>query len=149
MKYLYSIGFAILTTIIIQNQAIAQERLYKFGSSEWMVLDRATSLIWQGIPESGKTWQQALSYCEGKTYGGSNGWRLPNTNELLSLINYDKWGPATDFPQIPADAGFWTSTTFLGSTDHALVVSFVSGLTGKILKSEENILAICVRNFSK
>jgi hypothetical protein len=75
-----------------------------------VVLDRATGLFWQKDFATPKTWQQALAYCEGLIYGGYGDWRLPNVNELRSL--YDaKNNPASDFPDMPSDEYFWSSTS--------------------------------------
>lgn len=55
-----------------------------------IVTDSTTGLIWQATYSSdGKTWQQALSYCETLTYAGYSDWRLPNKNELASLLSLE------------------------------------------------------------
>jgi hypothetical protein len=55
-----------------------------------IVTDSTTGLIWQTTYSSdGKTWQQALSYCETLTYAGYSDWRLPNKNELASLLSLE------------------------------------------------------------
>ena len=77
-----------------------------------IVTDTETDLVWQKTYVSGKTWQQALSYCEELTYAGYSDWRLPNKNELSSLINYAKSNPASDFPDMPSE-DFWSSTTYV------------------------------------
>ena len=65
--------------------------------------------MWQKDYVSGKTWKEALSYCENLTYAGYSDWRLPNRNELASLINYDNVSPASDFPDMPS-LEFWSSS---------------------------------------
>ena len=86
--------------------------LSSFNSSskngDEIITDSKTGLIWQGNYESGKVWREALSYCENLTYAGYSDWRLPNTNELISLINYEEIYPASDFPDMPNN-GFWSS----------------------------------------
>ena len=44
-----------------------------------------SGLIWQKDSVSGKTWQEALAYCENLTYAGYSDWRLPNKNEVIYL----------------------------------------------------------------
>lgn len=80
-------------------------------SGDTIISDSTTGLIWQQTYETSKTWQEALKYCEDLTYAGKNDWRLPNKNELASLLNYDKSSsPYSDFPNMPKK-WFWGSTT--------------------------------------
>lgn len=65
------------------------------------VTDKLTGLIWSkdANPAAGsKTWQQALDYINtlnGQNYRGYSDWRLPNRNELESLVNRSQTNPAT------------------------------------------------------
>ena len=79
-------------------------------SGDEIVTDSATGLIWQKGHAAGKRWKEALEYCENLIYAGYSDWRLPNINELVSLANYDKHSPSSDFPDIPHEY-FWSSTT--------------------------------------
>lgn len=91
-----------------------------------IVTDTETGLIWQKTSISGKTWQQALDYCEKLTCAGYDDWRLPNKNELASLVNYAKYKPykpLSDFPYMPAER-FWSSSTHAKFTYEAWVVDF-------------------------
>ncbi len=92
-----------------------------------IVTDTETGLIWQKTYVSGTNWRQALSYCESLTYAGYSDWRLPNKNELASLINYEKYSPASDFPDMPSNNYFWSSSTYVSSTGYAWIVSFSLG----------------------
>lgn len=83
-----------------------------------IVTDSATGLIWQKGHASGKRWKEALEYCENLDYAGHTDWRLPNINELVSLMNYDRYAPASDFPDIPIEH-FWSSTTAIPSSGAA------------------------------
>ncbi len=82
-----------------------------------IVTDTATGLIWQKEHAAGKRWKEALEYCENLTYAGYSDWRLPNINELVSLSNYDKYSPASDFPDIPLEY-FWSSTTKMTTSEY-------------------------------
>ena len=80
-------------------------------SGDTIIYDSTTGLIWQQTYETSKTWQEAIKYCEDLTYAGKNDWRLPNKNELASLLDYDKSSsPYSDFPNMPKK-WFWSSTT--------------------------------------
>ena len=87
-----------------------------------MIRDLSTDLFWQKEPVKKATWKEALSYCEGLEYAGHTDWRLPNKNELLSLVDYSKTAAEAEeeggeeetsalssFPGMAADV-FWTST---------------------------------------
>lgn len=71
------------------------------------VTDKSTSLMW-AKNDSGKVmnWVEALEYAKTYELGGYTDWRLPNTKELQSLVDYEK----TTFPAINTDF-FNTSVT--------------------------------------
>lgn len=92
-----------------------------------MIRDLSTDLFWQKEPVKKATWKEALAYCESLDYAGHSDWRLPNKNELLSLVDYSKIAAEAEaeeeeeteeedeveavssFPGMTADI-FWTST---------------------------------------
>ena len=76
-----------------------------------IVTDKNSNLIWQKS-HTMLTWKEALDYCENLEYAGYCDWRLPNRNELLSLIDYDKTEPMSSFPDMIPEI-FWSSTTDL------------------------------------
>ncbi|KKL08907.1 hypothetical protein LCGC14_2571200, partial [marine sediment metagenome] len=70
-----------------------------------VVIDRATGLMWAadgdeaGCNESGILyWDEALPYAYNLTFAGFSDWRIPNINELGSIINFGKETPAIDQP---------------------------------------------------
>lgn len=101
-----------------------------------IVTDTATGLVWQKSYVSDKTWQEALSYCESLTYAGYSDWRLPDKNELASLVNYEKYNPASDFPDMPSYDFFWSSSTLVINTSLAWGVSFDSGYVSSSYKAD-------------
>jgi len=113
--------------------ATEQERFVTVNGAD-VVVDRATGLEWQADASStDMDWQDALEYCEfgaGAGVAESTDWRLPNVNELRSLLNYDKHGPATDFPGITEDNDgiFWSSSPYVYIESLAWGVSFASGI---------------------
>ncbi|MBO4441205.1 DUF1566 domain-containing protein, partial [bacterium] len=70
---------------------------YTIGE-DTVVLDRATNLIWNINRISNLKWVESLAYCENMDYAGFTDWRLPNRNEITSIINYNKYFPASDMP---------------------------------------------------
>ncbi|MBO4698843.1 DUF1566 domain-containing protein [bacterium] len=92
-----------------------------------VVEDSVTGFMWQGTDPSQKTWSEALQYCENLTYAGYRDWRLPNINELASLVSYEQSNPASEFPDMPASY-FWSSTfDAYDSTNKAWGINFKNG----------------------
>lgn len=58
------------------------------------VVDNITGLVWQrGQSPTEKTWFEAWAYCQNLTFpaiGGMTDWRLPNVEELLSIVDHSK-----------------------------------------------------------
>jgi hypothetical protein len=100
------------------------------------VTDNVTGLIWQQSDDDNKrTWAAAGSYCTNLTLAGSSNWRLPTTNELMSLIDYSVPypGPTIDslFSGTSASAsGYWSSSSHAGYPDSAWDVTFYYGYVG-------------------
>jgi hypothetical protein len=97
-----------------------------------IVTDNLTGLMWTkdaNLPNSSKTWQQALDYVKGMNIGtyynfGYTDWRLPNRKELYSLNDFSQW-----FPSLPSghpftnlgDSWYWSSSTRAGDPSLAWV----------------------------
>lgn len=114
------------------------------------VTDTATGLIWQkcsaglgttiGSCSTGSiatyNWSSAISYCEGLTLGGRIDWRLPNINELKSIVDYAKPStPTIDLNAFPntqngTNGTYWSSNTYAQTTNNVWVVFFSFGGTG-------------------
>ena len=106
-----------------------------------MVADNITGLVWQGCAAklsgsacgSGSatmyTWQNALKYCEGLSWGNQTDWRLPNVGELDSIVDNRRTTPPIDttaFPATPANY-YWSSSSNAGDTTLAWAVAFSYG----------------------
>ncbi len=112
------------------------------GNGDITVTDSITGLMWQQEYVANKTWQQALKYCEVLTYAGYDDWRLPNKNELASLLNHNKLvSPRSDFPNMPSD-WFWSSSTCNYS---AWAVGFYNGSVNSLFRDYITSV-LCVRN---
>jgi len=112
------------------------------GSTEQIVTDVVTGLIWQRSYVANKTWAQAMAYCEGLVYGGYSDWRLPNVNEILSLTDYNRSSPASCFPG-DSSLVLWTATSY-NDTTQALYLDLRSGAAIMARKNYKND-ARCVR----
>jgi hypothetical protein len=106
------------------------------------VTDTATGLMWQQLESGMMTWAAALDHCETLSLAGYGDWRLPNINELYSIVHHklepDEGVPLIDstfFPNAGA-APYWSSTTFVNYTDKAWKVDFSYGHILIHIKSE-------------
>lgn len=85
-------------------------------NNDGTITDKATGLMWQKT-DDGNTynWEEALEYAKNSDLANYTDWRLPNTKELQSIVDYDKKTiPAIDesyFVCTNPDSWFWTSTT--------------------------------------
>ena len=92
----------------------------RFELQEKKILDRLTGLVWSrdaNINTFPCTWQesfQQIKELSREYYGGYSNWRLPNRNELRSLMSYQARKPPLpdDHPFTNVFLGwYWTSTT--------------------------------------
>lgn len=92
------------------------------------------------------TWEQAISYCEGLSLGGSSDWRLPNVKELSSIEDFTKY-PVSNLTYFPAtqQSYYWSSTTDTSAGTNAWQVSFLGGSVGDTTPKTNSNYVRCVR----
>jgi len=116
-----------------------------FTAAEETVTDNVSGLIWQKQHVSSKSWSEALSYCEDASTDGKFDWRLPNRNELASLIDFTKTSDAASgLSSVPAQI-FWTSTSSITEATKAWTVDFADGSISETDKSTTKYV-LCVRS---
>jgi len=111
-----------------------------------VVTDNTTNLQWQDdVASVSKTWSEAIRYCETLSLNGLSDWRLPNKNELLSIVDYTKYDPAIDATFINVtSSSYWSSTANSSFTSHAWFVVFSYGYTYGDTKDNSTYVR-CVR----
>ena len=120
-------------------------------NSDQTVTDTKTCLMWQDDEDAKtvrKTWLDAIDYCENLTLGGYNDWRLPNYNELQSIIDYSRGNLLIDpiFQNVISGA-YWSSTTSVHNPHNAWYVVMHAGIIVLASKSDSFSLNIrCVRS---
>ena len=101
-----------------------------------IVLDTSTNLLWEDGADNKKSFSTALLYCQTKSIEHFiDKWRLPNYNELLSIVKFDNKNAKIDsaFNNTKVDGiSYWTSTlskTYydLNNTQRAWNINFASG----------------------
>ena len=110
------------------------------------VTDNLTTLVWQKCSRgqandavctgaaTTANWTSNLLYCDGLVLGGRDDWRLPNRNELLSLLDFGAASApqinATFFPNTNNVTPYDSSTTNpIGATTH-MHFNFDNGSVG-------------------
>jgi hypothetical protein len=96
-----------------------------FDLSDDTVTDNCTGLMWQRSTANPMSWQEALQYCEDLNFSGHDDWRLPNTFELYSLVNFNELGGTdTDIFELPGSGyyWYWTSTTYPSNDNNEVSV---------------------------
>ena len=104
----------------------------RFTDNGDCVTDNLTGLIWVKSPLADlRTWTNALSYADNLTLCGHQDWRLPNINELESLVNAQEpdqaaWLNTQGFTNVQPNY-YWSSTTLTLDTTRALYVPMWDG----------------------
>ena len=123
-----------------------------------MVEDTLTGLMWQGCSAglSGEdcavgttvqsTWSGALSYYDGLSWAGHDDWRLPNLNELSSIVDDRVVYPSIDMTAFPATfyGFYWSSSSGADDVTAAWSMDFGDGEADPHNKGIEDS-AQCVR----
>ena len=146
MSYAWRVDFGVgVRTVAVHYTAKGNNnymRAVRAGQSEPLgnlvdnedgtITDTETGLMWQKATAPGTyTWQDALAYAEGLELpiGGYTDWRLPNRNELQTLLDYSQYSPSINLllQTTTVSANYWSSTTDSGNTNYAWRVNFDYG----------------------
>jgi len=140
---------AIFLMILGLSSLVLAQEATPFTKTSDIVTDSRTTLQWQDNVDSNstvKSWEEAIAYCEDLTLESYSDWRLPNVNELKSIVDRTKKQPAIDTAfEYVTSAYYWSSTTNLGYKNQAMQVSFLDGRTDRASKAEIKSVR-CVRN---
>jgi hypothetical protein len=102
------------------------------------VSDLTTGLTWQQDSVQGIPWKDALAYCRDLNLGGYSDWRLPDVNELISLVDYSHSSPSIDEQYFTTTSThYWSSTTYPSDPGKAYHVCFLRGRTEVYGKSDK------------
>ena len=105
-----------------------------------IVTDNITKLQWQDDYRDNNrvikqdNWNNAIDYCEALTLGGFNDWRLPNINELTSIIDFDIFNTIISAKIFNTfvntrNGNYWSSTNNTGYSSNTWNVDFDNGTT--------------------
>lgn len=133
-----------------------------------IITDNNTGKMWQkcSVGQSGTTcsstgsspdygasqinFYNATTTCKSLSLGGYNDWRVPNIQELLSIVDYNIFSstlPAingTYFPNTPTDISYWSSSVYASFPNYSWYVGFVDGSTFYVDRTNPSYVR-CVR----
>lgn len=133
-----------LVRLVRAAPAPAGKRFVISASGE-EVIDKATGLIWrrcvEGLHWNGQRcqgtylqldWADALARASEQASQTGLAWRLPNVNELASLIDRGRWAPALDTKVFPDNPSDWvrSATPYVADRSYAWSVHFDTGMVG-------------------
>ncbi len=132
-------------------------KIYAIGpytdNGDGTVTDTTTGLMWQkSYNKEKKNWKDALAYCENLTLAGFDDWRLPNIQELRSIVKYDSSLPSIDNSIFECDSEpYWSSTTCIFDNSLSWTIDFDNSYKFTTNKSFSDFLISvrCVRGKSK
>lgn len=124
-------------------------KLARWQRSGEMVTDSKLGLMWQdnsAAKSTKKKWKSAKKYCQNLSLGGYSDWRLPNYDELLSIVDYDRYDPAImpSFKNVNTSDRYWSSSSYVSNPKYAWIVYFKDGYTNYYRKTDEYYVR-CVR----
>ncbi|RLA66610.1 MAG: hypothetical protein DRQ78_04045 [Epsilonproteobacteria bacterium] len=131
-----------------------------FSRSNGIVTDNRSNLQWQDDYSDNNntlktsTWQGAIDYCEALTLNGHLDWRLPNINELQTLVDYGQYNPSLSSVFInQTPTRYWSSSTAakndsfsfsLSFPENAWIIDFFEGHSQRYFKNFDNYVR-CIR----
>ncbi|MEA3456018.1 MAG: DUF1566 domain-containing protein [Campylobacterota bacterium] len=94
----------IFVWVLIFSSASGGDRFEIIRSdSAGVIRDKELGVLWEkNSPLKTMKWQEGLTYCESLNLGGSQSWRLPSYDELISIVDYEN-----NTSSIATDEIFW------------------------------------------
>lgn len=122
--------FIILSLMVFSSAGHAEMVDNKDGT----MTDTKTGLMWQKPEAVTMNWKSAIAYCQSLVLAGHSDWRLPERNELETLLN-----SSYDIPAV----NYWSSTINADAPDYAWSVSFFdNNVYANDKNGNRNVLAV-------
>ena len=135
----------ILTVILSLSMGSTAALAAYVDNGDGTVTDPEMGLMWQqATPGDIYTWQEAIDYCNGLSLAGHTDWRLPNANELQSIVDYSRYSPAIDETYFPGTSGssHWSSSSDATNPSNAWDVNFSNGYVSSSNKGYSRVRAV-------
>lgn len=161
---LSNVGFGLAANCTNPNIVSSSDEDIKFTvNADGTVTDNSTKLQWMRC-SVGQSWDGANSNCSGEAtqyswvdalkwvsmanqsqgFAGHNDWRIPNINELRSIVEDCNSEPAINATLFPATPRFkfWSSSTYSALMSNAWLVDFDQGRDNFELKTNRNVIRL-------
>ena len=135
IRRLSTLDHSVIGEITCKNKRIKQKNKKQLSSTNYsiapeIVTDQRTGLMWQrNVVEDCFNLEAAKLYAAKLRLGRYKDWRVPTKEELLSIVDHSRRGPAIDievFPNTPS-CWFWSVSPNARNSNHAWLVHFVDG----------------------
>ena len=144
---LYAVSASAAQVCVDEYPETAPTHRFEIDSVNMTVIDLKTGLMWQlceaGLSgaacEEGEsvavTWDSALQYPQTLNvsggYAGYNDWRLPNINELSSLMERRCYLPSVNLDVFAntTSTWFWSASPYARNNSQAWSASFTTGVS--------------------
>lgn len=136
-----------IVLLIMISFSLAYSELVR-DDAQGVVFDPLTKLVWQddGLGAT-VNWEGALQRCENLNLSGRTDWRLPNINELITIVDRSRNNPAIiNGFAYTSPFQHWSSTTDHILLNTAYTVSFYKGMKNSYDKSYFSFHVRCVRD---
>jgi hypothetical protein len=113
---------------------------------ESAVEDKLTTFVWTRMPQSAATLDEAVKLCKSLKIGRIHGFHLPGRQELETIVDSTRSGPALDpagFPNAAIEV-VWSASEVAGQPGRTWAVSFDTG-EARIVAPGEPRAVRCVK----
>ena len=129
-------------------------------NNDGTVTDNLTGLIWEQKTEKSEqgiyTFNEAVSYCDNLSLGGSDDWRIPTRSEFSTILNLGTISPALDtnyFPDYTYAAAngvyYWTSSEYHDDPSQVWKIQISFGISEAVTSQAPPYKVRCVRGASE
>jgi|SRR6478735_8497149 len=119
-----------------------------FTVANGLVTDNKTGLIWQRNDDgTGRSYADAVTYCNALSFGGYSDWRLATIKELLTLVDESKASNAIDLNVFPGgNLQTWSGSPVPSNVNYSFAIDFSGdGSSLNYTVSSTYLHARCVR----
>ena len=97
-----------------------------------IIKDPSTNLMWEDTKHAQDgpvTYLEAEAYCTALKIGGHDDWRVPTLRELLTIVDYTRYEPATlkEFSHVDQDKLYWSNTPYASKSTEFWGIVFGDG----------------------
>jgi hypothetical protein len=114
------------------------------GTEECVYQDRLTGSYWARSTPTTYTWEAAITYCDGLSYGTYDDWRLPTQKEFQQFMIDGAWIFKGASQLNLSASSNWTATTHSTTVGDAWFIEIPVMYSGSAAKTGTRVVS-CVR----